>query len=185
MEFPAGSTNFQLDKPLSMPSGASSSEMMDQAIEWSQQAAVNKAQSSSFPWVRYEKWDFSGLRIHPPGGLGTPLLPGDAEHKHHTLCISQYSWQKSDFPFVKCKDKNVTGFEVKQQLWSNQRLALQGWGPSAGAVSGTRKEFTCWFLWTLLEEVCSKVSSLASNKTHLLWQCTATVSWVVVFFDFQ
>lgn len=84
-EFPAGSTNFQLDKPLSMPSRAPSSEMMDQAIDWSQQAAVNKTQSSSIPWVRCEKWDFSGLRIQPPGGLGTPLFLGMLR-----LCTTPY-----------------------------------------------------------------------------------------------
>lgn len=121
-------------------------------------------------------WAEDEAPLQPPGGLGTTLLAGDAEHVQHTLHPSAWicSWQKWDYPWVECKDKNVTGFEGKQ-LCPNQRLALQGWGSSAGAVSGSRKE--------LLIPVpspgghCSKVNSLASHKTHLLWQFSATASW--------
>lgn len=106
--------------------------------------------------------------LQPPGGLGALCFLGMLSTAPHTLHLSAWTscwWKKWDYPFVKREDKDVTGFGVK--LWANQRLVLPGWGCSAGAVSGSRKEF--WFLWAAKWAAWLQIKPIYSDNTQQQW----------------
>lgn len=112
---------------------------------------------------------FSGLRIlSSPQEVWEHSASWGCWAQHHTPCISAWTscwWKKWDYPFVKREDKDVTGFGVK--LWANQRLVLPGWGCSAGAVSGSRKEF--WFLWAAKWAAWLQIKPIYSDNTQQQW----------------